>query len=56
MVGGNAARVYGFDLELLDPLAAEHGPLVSETAEPLTEIPPQATSPAFARGASVRVW
>lgn len=56
MVGGNAARVYGFDLGLLDALAAKHGPLVSEIAEPLTEVPAGATSPAFARGGSVRVW
>ena len=56
MVGGNAARVYGFDLSLLDAVAAKHGPLVSEVAEPLTHVPPGATSPAFARGGSVRVW
>ncbi|MFE3936012.1 amidohydrolase family protein, partial [Streptomyces goshikiensis] len=56
MVGGNAARVYGFDLPLLDAVAAKHGPLVSEIAVPLTEVPPGATSPAFARGGSVRVW
>lgn len=56
MAGGNAARVYGFDLGLLDPIAAEVGPTVEEIAEPLTEIPADATSPAFARGGSVRVW
>jgi hypothetical protein len=56
MAGGNAARVYGFDLSLLDAVAAKHGPLVAEIAEPLTEVPPAATSPAFARGGSVRVW
>jgi hypothetical protein len=26
MLGGNAARVYGFDLDLLLPLAARYGP------------------------------
>ena len=56
MVGGNAARVYGFDLDLLDPVAAKVGPTVAELAQPLTEPPADATSPAFARGASVRVW
>lgn len=56
MVGGNAARVYGFDPALLDPIAAVVGPTVAEIAEPLTEIPPGATSPAFAPGGSVRVW
>jgi hypothetical protein len=56
MVGGNAARVYGFDLDLLDPIAAKVGPTVEEIAEPLTEPPADATSPVFAKGASVRVW
>ncbi len=56
MAGGNAARVYGFDLGLLDPIAARVGPTVEELAEPLREIPADATSPAFARGGSVRVW
>ena len=56
MVGGNAARVYGFDLALLDALAAKHGPTVAEIAEPLAAVPPEATSPAFAKGGSVRVW
>ncbi|MBT2395068.1 amidohydrolase family protein [Streptomyces sp. ISL-100] len=56
MVGGNAARVYGFDLVLLDPIAAKVGPSVDEIHEPLTDVPPDATSPAFAPGGSVRVW
>ncbi|MEU0035350.1 amidohydrolase family protein [Streptomyces sp. NPDC006333] len=56
MVGGNAARVYGFDLERLAPLAAKAGPTVAELAEPLGEPPADATSPAFAKGGSVRVW
>ncbi|WP_326649054.1 MULTISPECIES: amidohydrolase family protein [unclassified Streptomyces] len=56
MAGGNAARVYGFDLGILDPIAAKVGPTVEEIAEPLGEIPADATSPAFARGGSVRVW
>ncbi|WP_424214426.1 amidohydrolase family protein [Streptomyces sp. BI20] len=56
MVGGNAARVYGFDLPALDKIAERCGPLVSEVARPLTEAPADATSPAFAKGGSVRVW
>jgi predicted TIM-barrel fold metal-dependent hydrolase len=56
MVGGNAARVYGFDLDALDALAAKAGPTVAELAAPLTRPPADATSPVFARGASVRVW
>ncbi len=43
----NAAEVYGFDLDALAPLAAEHGPTVDELAVPLDAIPPKATSPAF---------
>lgn len=56
MVGGNAARVYGFDLAALDRIAATAGPTVDEIAEPLKEAPADATSPAFAPGGSVRVW
>jgi predicted TIM-barrel fold metal-dependent hydrolase len=43
----NAARVYGFDLDALAPIAAEHGPRVDEVAVPLDERPADATSPAF---------
>jgi predicted TIM-barrel fold metal-dependent hydrolase len=35
MLGGNAARVYGFDLDALRPLADEIGPLVHEVDVPL---------------------
>jgi predicted TIM-barrel fold metal-dependent hydrolase len=56
MAGGNAARVYGFDLGLLAPIAARTGPTVAELEEPLKEPPADATSPAFAPGGSVRVW
>jgi predicted TIM-barrel fold metal-dependent hydrolase len=38
-VGGNAARVYGFDLEALRPAAVQYGPTVGEIAEPLVELP-----------------
>ena len=53
MVGGNAARVYGFDLDLLAPLAARVGPLVDDLRRPLrrAEIPDEALRcPAFALG------
>ncbi|WP_078893636.1 amidohydrolase family protein [Streptomyces sp. CT34] len=56
MTGGNAARVYGFDLAALAPVAARVGPTVEEIAEPLKEPPADATSPAFAEGAALRVW
>jgi predicted TIM-barrel fold metal-dependent hydrolase len=45
----NAARVYGFDLAALAPVAAEYGPTVAEVAAPLHAIPAKATSPAFFR-------
>jgi predicted TIM-barrel fold metal-dependent hydrolase len=47
MLGGNAARVYGFDLDLLAPLAARCGPLVSEVTGGLDVVPEGATSLAF---------
>jgi hypothetical protein len=39
IVGGNAAEIYGFDLEALRPAADRYGPTVAEIAEPLTELP-----------------
>ncbi|MGW8380548.1 amidohydrolase family protein [Streptomyces sp. ODS28] len=56
MAGGNAARVYGFDLEALAPVAARCGPTVDEIARPLEKVPEGATSPAFAPEGRVRVW
>ena len=49
MLAGTAASVYGFDLDLLAPIAAEVGPTVTEVATPLAEIPADATSPSFHR-------
>jgi hypothetical protein len=57
MVGGNAARVYGFDLDALAPVAARVGPLVDDVARPLSvaEIPQEALRcPAFALAAAGR--
>jgi hypothetical protein len=51
MVGGNAARVYGFDLDALAAVAAQVGPRVDDVARPLdlSEIPAEALRcPAFA--------
>jgi predicted TIM-barrel fold metal-dependent hydrolase len=51
MLGGNAAALYGFDLEALAPLAERVGPSVGEVATPIegSEIPPEAGKcPAFA--------
>ena len=45
----NAAHVYRFDLDVLDPIAADHGPTVDEVKVPLEGMPEGATSPAFFR-------
>jgi predicted TIM-barrel fold metal-dependent hydrolase len=55
MVGGNAADVYGFDLDALAPVAARIGPRVDEVAEPLApgDIPTEALRcPTFAAAAA----
>jgi len=44
-----SADLYGFDLDVLDPLGAQFGPTVEEVATPLEEIPKGAFSPAFYR-------
>ena len=56
MVGGNAARVYGFDLDALAPVAARVGPKVVAVAEPLdvADIPEDALRcPTFAIAAAM---
>jgi predicted TIM-barrel fold metal-dependent hydrolase len=56
MLGGNAAALYGFDLDALAPIAARVGPTVTEVARPLSDedIPADARRcPAFADTASV---
>ena len=53
---GNAAALYGFDLDALAPIAARVGPTVTEVARPLPDedIPAEARRcPAFADTASV---
>ena len=45
----NCAKLYGFDLDKLAPIAAEHGPTVDELREPLAELPPNANE-ALKRG------
>ncbi len=41
VLGGNAAKLYDFDLDALAPLAEQYGPTVEEIAQPLTELPEQ---------------
>lgn len=56
MVGGNAARVYGFDLDALAPVAQRIGPSVADVAQPLdvtADLPTEALRcPAFAIAAA----
>jgi len=47
MLAGTAAEIYGFDLDVLAPLAAEHGPRVDVVAKGLDKVPVGATSVAF---------
>lgn len=50
VLGHNAAALYGFDLDVLRPLAAAAGPTVAELTEPYTGgVPDGNRSPAFAR-------
>ena len=39
LLAGNAAALYGFDLDKLAPFTTAIGPTVAELAEPLTELP-----------------
>ena len=49
MLGENAARLYGFDLEKLRPWADAHGPTPAEVAVPLApdEFPKNVHTAAF---------
>lgn len=54
MLGLNAAAVYGFDLDVLDPIAAEHGPRPEDIDRPLDELPDSPCA-AFA-DEPIRTW
>lgn len=45
MLGENAARLYGFDLEKLRPLARKAGVMPADVARPLESVPEGVTSP-----------
>ena len=51
ILGGNAAKLYGFDLAKLAPEAAKYGPTHDEIAQPLTELP-ENPNMALRRGAA----
>lgn len=55
MVGLNAAEVYDFDLDVLEPVAARVGPHVEEVRIPLDEVPADSRSMAFA-GEGLKPW
>jgi predicted TIM-barrel fold metal-dependent hydrolase len=57
-VGGNAAELYGFDLEALAPLGAAFGPLVDDIATPIdaSDYPDASTSNAFDTTQVLRAW
>jgi len=49
VLGGNAAALYGFDLDRLQPIADRVGPTVEELSVPFEGIPEGNRSPAFYR-------
>jgi predicted TIM-barrel fold metal-dependent hydrolase len=49
VLGANAARIYSFDLDALQPIADRVGPTIEELAEPYEGIPEGNRSPAFNR-------
>jgi predicted TIM-barrel fold metal-dependent hydrolase len=51
ILAGNAASLFGFDLDALQSAADQYGPTVAELAEPLTELPDDANM-ALMKGAS----
>jgi len=44
VLAGNAAKLYGFDLDALAPLAAQYGPTVEEIRQPLEQLPEKPNS------------
>jgi predicted TIM-barrel fold metal-dependent hydrolase len=54
ILGENAAKLYGFDMTKLAPLAAQYGPSVAEIARPLDELPADANS-ALLKAAGQRI-
>jgi len=55
MLGGNAAALYGFDLDALAPIAARVGPRVDEVAAGLDAVPEGAQSLVFRERAPMNV-
>ena len=55
VLGGNAAKLYDFDLDALAPVAEQYGPTVAEIAQPLEELPENANI-ALIRGSKASKW
>ena len=49
ILGGNAAEVFGFDLDALAPIADRVGPTTDELGQPYDGVPENNRSPAFLR-------
>ena len=49
LLGGNASKLYGFDMERLQPIADRVGPTIGELAVPYEGVPEGNRSPAFTR-------
>ncbi|HLN16418.1 MAG TPA: amidohydrolase family protein [Acidimicrobiales bacterium] len=56
MLGGTAAEVYGFDLDVLAPIAARVGPTVEEITVPLDQPPADSISLGFTQENFNRPW
>jgi hypothetical protein len=54
LLGGNAAKFYGFDLEKLKPHAARTAVMPRDVAKPLEEIPEGVTSPTLQRALQLK--
>jgi len=52
ILGGNAARLYDFDMGKLAPLAAQYGPTVAEISTPLDRLPDGANQALLRNAAS----
>ncbi len=56
MLAGNAARVYGFDLDRLTPIGDRIGPKVADVAQPLDRPPADSISLGFTQETFLRPW
>jgi hypothetical protein len=55
MLGGTAAKVYGFDLDALAPVVARVGPPIDDVLRPLDDVPTGSLSSVFIPAVAERV-